>query len=251
MLPLLLALVPLSAQAPSRVVTFPVDGVERKALVYPGGGAAPATGRPLVLAFHGHGGTMRSSARKADVHTVWPEATVIYPEGLPAPGMTDPNGERNGWQKRPGALGDRDLKFVDAILAGTKGYDPKRVYAMGHSNGGRMVYVLWAARSERFAAYGPSGSPAGLLVGRLAPAPFLATAGETDPLVSYESQMRGIEAIMKRTGAELSKARKTGFLHAVKGTGGIEVGAYLFPGGHEYPAEAIAATVALFKRTSR
>lgn len=54
---------------------------------------------PVVFAFHGHGGTMRNSAKKFRIHELWPEAIVVYPRGLPTPSMTDPEGKKPGWQK--------------------------------------------------------------------------------------------------------------------------------------------------------
>ena len=233
------------------VETYSIAGVERKAIVHPGSGAAPRGGRPLVLVFHGHGGTMRYSERKHDVHTRWPEATVVYPEGLPSRGINDADGARNGWQQRPRANGDRDLAFVDAILARQKGIDPKRVYATGHSNGGRFCYVLWAARGDRFAAYAPSGTPVLRPFALLKPTPFLAIAGFGDPLIKFEEQKQGVQALASRLGADLASGTKSGPLTFAKGTGGIEVGTYFFDGGHEYPDAALDATVALFKRTSR
>ena len=62
-----------------------VDGVTREALVY-----VPATAKthpcPVVFAFHGHGGTMRNAANKFACHKFWPEAIVVYMQGLDTPG---------------------------------------------------------------------------------------------------------------------------------------------------------------------
>ncbi|RYG44989.1 esterase [bacterium] len=227
------------------VKTFAVDGVERQALVVTPAGAGP---HPLVLAFHGHGGTMRNAARSFDVAARWPEAIVVYPQGLPIKGMNDPKGERNGWQQRDGEEGDRDLKFVDEMLAKTPNVDPKRVYSMGHSNGGRFTYVLWATRGDRFAAYSPSGSPAGLLARRFAPASAFVIAGEKDPIVNYRSQARSIGMLRTLLGVDTGKAKKSGYTTLAPGKDGLELGTYIHPGGHEYPREAAAGAVALFKR---
>ncbi|CAN5671813.1 hypothetical protein BH11ARM2_BH11ARM2_01020 [soil metagenome] len=242
MLPFLLIL------ASPSVETFQVGGVQRQALVYRGTGTEPMAGRPLVLAFHGHGGSMRQAARSFDVQTNWPEATVVYPDGLPTPGMTDPEGQRKGWQQKPGEQKDRDLAFTDAILSRMKGYDPKRVYAMGHSNGGRFTYVLWAERGSVFAAYGISGSPVIGLFRQLKPASAFITAGEKDPIVPYRSQEWSIDAVRRLLGADPSRAKKDGYLSLEPAKDGLELGTYIFPRGHEFPAEAARATVELFKR---
>ncbi|HVL39941.1 MAG TPA: hypothetical protein VM328_11180, partial [Fimbriimonadaceae bacterium] len=120
---------------------FEVEGVKRQALVVePKGAGKPA----LVLGFHGFGGNMRNAARSFAIHYHWPEALVVYPQGLEVGSARLPDSPRRpGWQNLPGAQEDRDLRFVDRILLELKGrYDPKRVFAMGHSNGGRYTYVL-------------------------------------------------------------------------------------------------------------
>src|SRR5262245_26421439 len=107
------------AQTPTPA-SWDVDGVRREALIY-----APAKkteGKvPLVFDFHGHGGTARHAARTHHFHETWPEAVVVYMQGLNTPGkLTDPEGKRTGWQHGPGDQQDRDLKFFDAVLASLK-----------------------------------------------------------------------------------------------------------------------------------
>ena len=44
-------------------------------------------------------------------HETWPEAIVVYMQGLNTPGkLTDPEGKKSGWQSGPGDQKDRDLK---------------------------------------------------------------------------------------------------------------------------------------------
>ena len=228
----------LLAPAP-KVQVFKVDGVDREALVYQGSATKPI----VVLAFHGHGGSMRQASRSFEMHIFWPEATVVYPQGLPSATPNDPQGRRNGWQVRQGTNGDRDLKFVDAILKSIDGIDPKRTFAMGHSNGGAMTYLLWAERRGKFAAFGPSGSPALHLMPKLKPAPFFHIAGENDRIVSYSGQKLTIERLQKLNGIDTSKAEKSGFVTLY----GSTMGTYVHPGGHEYPKAAAKATVEFFK----
>ncbi len=246
----MLALLFAVAQGSSHVETFTVDGVERQALVFPGTGVAPKEGRPLVLAFHGHGGGMRQAARSFDTQDLWPEAKVIYPQGLATKGITDSEGRLPGWQQNAGDQGDRDLKFVDAILAAQKDVDSKRIYSMGHSNGGRFTYLLWATRGDRFAAYGPSSSPAALLARDFRPAPAFVTAGEADTIVPFRTQKITIDRVARLDGVDLDKGAKTGYVTLVQGANGIELGTYISPAGHAFPSAAVAATVALFKRHS-
>lgn len=75
---------------------------------------------PLLFAFHGHGGTVRTASRSFRFQEEWPEAVVVYLQGLPTPGKTDPEGRKPGWQKKPGDQGDRDLRFFDTVLKAMK-----------------------------------------------------------------------------------------------------------------------------------
>ena len=133
-----------AADAPQRM-TWTVDGVEREALVYVPA-AAKNTATPVVFAFHGHGGTMQFAARRYAFHKLWPEAIAVYPQGLKTPGrLVDLEGKLPGWQGKAGDQNDRDLKFFDAMLASLKRdyqIDERRIYSMGHSNGGGFTYLL-------------------------------------------------------------------------------------------------------------
>ncbi len=159
-----------AAEEPARR-EWSVDGVAREALVYVPA-SAKTNAAPVVFAFHGHGGNMRNTVRTFNIHTLWPEAIVVYPQGLNTPGrLTDPEGKKPGWQHGVGAQGDRDLKFFDAMLASLKKdykVDAKRIYSTGHSNGGGFTYLLWATRGEHFAAYAPSASAASAIGRELA-----------------------------------------------------------------------------------
>lgn len=241
------------ASAP-QTVHLDIDGVDREALVYPASKPSGAEGSPLVFGFHGHGGNMRNAARSFEMHAQWPEAVVVYMQGLPTPGgIVDPEGKKNGWQLAPAQQGGRDLAFFDAMLAKVrKDYriDPHRIYSMGHSNGGRFTYVLWAARPDVFAAFGPSSSPATGLLFRMTAKPVFHIAGEKDPLVSYDSQKATIEALIRKN--ECGKGQSRGdYLTYYPGSNGNDVATYITPGGHEYPRAANAKMVEFFKAHSK
>src|SRR5689334_19713264 len=101
------------AAEPART-TFTVIAVGREALIF----VTPATSKaPVIFAFHGHGGNMHFAAAGMAFQNSWPEAIVVYPQGLPTPGIVfDHEGKKPGWQREAGQEGDRDLKFVDAML---------------------------------------------------------------------------------------------------------------------------------------
>ncbi|HYE97712.1 MAG TPA: esterase [Planctomycetota bacterium] len=231
-------------------VEWTVDGTMREALVAVGSAENP----PLVFAFHGHGGTMCHSARSFALEKQWPEAVVVYPQGLPTPGrLSDPEGRKPGWQHGIGEQGDRDLKFFDAMLATIKQkhrIDPKRVYATGHSNGGQFSYLLAGARREALAAIAPSGAAGGGFVKE--PIPLFHIAGENDPLVRYAAQKRSIETVRALNGCDAA------------GQDGGAPGCTLYPSSkgapvlvfvhdqeHAFPREAPALIVRFLKSQSR
>src|SRR6267143_3519704 len=136
--------------ASAEVVTWTVDGDKREALVF--APSAPPGGKlPLIFSFHGHGDDMENF-QYVGLQRAWPEAIVVYFQGLPSR-----DGYR-GWQVEPGEYNDRDLKLVDVALASLRkkyNVDDDRIYATGFSNGAHFTYLLWAARPNVFAAYAP------------------------------------------------------------------------------------------------
>jgi len=260
LLPLsLLAAVAAAQDAADRVAprTWTVDGVERSALV-----ALPATtptaAQPaaLVFVFHGHGGRSATAARSFRLHELLPDAVVVHPQGLPTPGrLTDPDGKRSGWQAAIGDQGDRDLRFVDAMLATLRAelaIDERRIHATGHSNGGGFTYLLYAARSEDFASFAPSaaGGVRHLRDGQPIPRPLLHVAGRNDALVPFATQRRNVDAIIAAVRADAGApwdAVPGATVH--RGTAGELVATWLHDGGHEFPAAAAPAIAAFFRAT--
>ena len=230
-----------------------VDGVVRQALVY-----APSQARgeaaPVVFVFHGRGGTMHNAARNFGYHTLWPESIVVYPQGVPTPGvLIDLEGKMPGWQYGIGDHGDRDLKFFDAMLASLKedyGVDEKRIYATGLSNGGAFTYLLWATRGDIFAAFAPCAAAAPQMARRFKPKPVLHLAGEKDSLVKFEWQQQTIDVLRRINQCGDGEPWEPGCtLYPSKI--GAPVVAFIHPGVHEFPAKAPAIIVKFFKQHAK
>jgi polyhydroxybutyrate depolymerase len=245
----------LEASAVPRTEKFVVDGVRREALVYKNTRPAPAAGAPLVLFFHGHGGTAALVADRIHFHKAMPEAVVAYLQGLPGvPGITDPQGVENGWQKQLGEVGDRDLHFVDAVLAQLpRRYriDPNRIYAEGHSNGARFAHLLWDQRPEAFAAFCSFSAQGGLLITGNVPKPIFMGIGENDPIVPAAGQLLSVRLVRRLLQTDSSRATEQGYLRTEPGIGGTELATYIHPGGHEWPAAATPLIVDFFRRHAR
>jgi polyhydroxybutyrate depolymerase len=232
-----------------------VDGLPREALVY-----VPTTETtqptPVIFAFHGHTGKMDGTARWG-LHKLWPEALVIYPQGVPTPGMfSDPAGEKSGWQTRPGQVDDRDLKFVDKMLATVRReyrVDDRRVFATGISNGGIFTYLLWAERGTEFAAVAPMAAidavQPGEMVPKMQPKPVLHIFGERDESMKVAWQQKTIEALRKLNQCSAAEPTASGIVYPSKL--GAPVIAFAHPGGHGMPASAPARIVAFFREHAK
>jgi polyhydroxybutyrate depolymerase len=243
----------LSAQEPTPR-TWQVEGVSREGLVYIP--EKKSEGKlPLVFDFHGHGGTARNAARSHHIHKVWPEAVVVYLQGLKTPGkLTDPEGKRPGWQSRPGDQMDRDLKCFDVVLASIKKelpIDEQRIFSTGHSNGGAFTYLLWAKRGDVFAAFAPVAAPAGLYFADAKPKPLFHSASESDPIVAFAMQKRTFERVKKMNGCDDKGEEWAKGCLRYSSKSGPPVVVHLHDGGHKYPEAAPELIVKFFKEQGK
>lgn len=236
-----------------------IDGVAREGLFHVPTSATQSP-TPVVFAFHGHGGTMQRAAIMFDFHHVWPEALVVYLQGLNTPGrLTDPEGKKLGWQNAAGGQGDRDLKLFDAVLASLKTdykVDERRIYSTGHSNGGGFTYLLWSTRGDVFAAVAPSAASGPdeswtKRVTALTPKPVLHLAGEKDPLVKFEWQQRTMDALRKLNDCEETGSEWSQWCTLYRSKKGTPVVTLIHPGAHNFPPEAPPLFVKFFKEHAK
>jgi polyhydroxybutyrate depolymerase len=235
------------AQAGGETVTFKVGDVERTALVF-----APTKkteNPPVLFMFHGHGGGSRQAAVQWRYHLSWPEAVVVYPQGLPGwAGRTDPEGKRSGWQGAPGQLDDRDIKFTDAMLAwAAKEWKatPSRTFATGHSNGSLMTWVLQTKRADKFAAFAGACAP-GSLWYREAPAkPAFVVAGVEDELVGIRGMRIFADAVVRKNECSGTPTLRGDGIKVYRGKSAVWIWEY--DGGHTPPRNCGEKVVEFFK----
>ena len=132
--------------------TLTVDGVERQALVHVPSAYDGKVALPVVMMFHGSGGTAESVVKetgwvaKSDVSSF----IVVFPEAT-RPDMTQPPkfGRNNpAWNDGSGRFhaGERniaDVAFIAALLDHLEAkfvLDKRRVFATGFSNGASMAF---------------------------------------------------------------------------------------------------------------
>ena len=111
-----------AAAANADVMKWTVDGTPREAIVIAPAKTAASGTAPVIFAFHGHGGNMQEADAGMRFENLWPQAVVVYPQGLPTDPSADPHGY--GWVYNTNRYGDRDLKFFDAMLATLRGEIP-------------------------------------------------------------------------------------------------------------------------------
>jgi polyhydroxybutyrate depolymerase len=207
------------------------DGERHYLLVRPSrAGDAP---RPLVLVLHGHGGSARQVLGEGFGRaplSLWrtiadrDEVLVVALDG------TKGADGHHGWNDCRGDAPDNprsdDVSFAKAVIARMlrdEHADPRRVYAIGMSNGGMMAFRLALQLEPPLAAFAAvsASMAANSVCGPAAwPVSALLIDGTADPLMPYSGGEVGFRRKKNRgavIGAEASAAywRRTDRLEAV------------------------------------
>jgi polyhydroxybutyrate depolymerase len=245
------------AQVPasqSQTLTYNVDGVERQAMVFVPDSAPPSGKVPVVFGFHWHGGTMAEDAQVFAFQKYWPEAVVVYMQGLPTKADTPAD---YGWQHELGVAGDRDLKFFDVVLASLRKQMPidnQRIYAAGFSDGSQFSYFLWSQRPKVFAAFAiTAGRIMNDTVKLTEPHPAYLVVGTKDP--GYTNMRAVMDKVRELDGTKDSPGESCGTLAGVKGMGctsyastkNAPVNEYIHDNGHTYILPISPKFVEFFK----
>jgi len=232
------------------IMHWTIDGVQRDAIVFAPAPTIAAAKHPLVIGFHGHGGRMQGTSVQMHIQTLWPQAIVVYPQGLKTASPIDPAGSRPGWQSKAGENGDRDLKLVDAIVATMDQkytVDRRRVYATGFSNGGVFSYLLWAERAKTIAAIGEVAGRLDVSETLTTPRALLAVAGQHDTVDPFALQQQSIQAARQADSAPGAGSPCGPFCTFYMSPSATPVKTSIHPGGHVYPAWAPAQIVKFFR----
>ncbi len=238
------------AAAQPLTMHWAIEGVDRQALVFAPTSPFKDAKTPVLFAFHGHGGTMGTAALAMRFQSLWPEALVVYMQGLPTPSPVDPQGRHPGWQSNAGDLGDRDLKFFDAALASLKAkypLDPRRIYAAGFSNGGYFSYLLWTARAGTFAGFASIAGALRTGMQLTVAKPLLQVIGQQDAIVPVASQMRAVAAAQAVDGATTGGQACGQGCTLYPSSKGAPVEMIVHAGGHTVPPGAAAKIVDFLK----
>lgn len=166
-------------------MTWKVENCYRQALVLAPKAGTPNGKHPLVFVFHAHNHTMQDTLEQLKIQATWPEAIVVYPQGLDTPKQGKEEDE-SGWQKQKdqkAPVGNRDLKLFDTMVAAMRQkfkVDDTQIYAAGFSNGAAFCYLLWAERANVIAAIAEIAGGLNKNESLNTPRPVLAIIGDGD-----------------------------------------------------------------------
>jgi sugar lactone lactonase YvrE/dienelactone hydrolase len=233
---LFLGLCALPAGAERIDLSLKVRQKTRKAIVDLGRDVAAAA--PVVFVFHHGNGTSAGMAALTRFSEAWPEATIVYLQGI-----------GGGYANVPG-YEEEDVEAVEAILDHLKTIsrvDERRIYATGFSNGGYFTMNLLWERPERFAAFAPvaaSGIPSVLRWAAI-PRPVLMVFGKKDALYLAERSHRMLLRLndCSPTGTEWEPGA---VLHG-SCVSGQPVLFWTHDGGHDWAKDATARIVRFFQ----
>jgi polyhydroxybutyrate depolymerase len=189
----------LIAAANLQTVTLTVDGIERRALVHLPPVYDGKAALPVVLMFHGNGGTAESVVKETGWLAKSDAASfiVVFPEAT-RPDMTQPPkfGRNNpAWNDGSGRFhaGERDIAdvaFIDLLLDHLEAkfvVDKRRVFATGFSNGASMAFRVGLELSDRIAAIAPVSGALWIAEPKIArPVSLLYITGTADPINPME-----------------------------------------------------------------
>ena len=140
-------------------VTILHNGITREYILYVPEIYSDNVSVPLLINFHGGGGTATGQMYVADMRPVADTANfiLVYPQGLELN-----NGGSTHWNSMLVSDSNKssvdDFGFIDALIADlllTYNIDSTRLYATGFSNGADMSFTLGCYLQNRIAAVAP------------------------------------------------------------------------------------------------
>ncbi len=142
-----------------------VNGLKRTYLVHFPQGADRSKTLPVVLGFHGGGGTAEGfiATTQLDEFSDQKGFLAVYPQGVGKQRKGKLFGTWNAGRCCGEAMENKidDVGFISALIEDVANHysiDRKRIFVTGHSNGAAFAYRLACELSEKIAAIGPVSS---------------------------------------------------------------------------------------------
>ncbi len=187
------------AAAKLQTVALTAGDLERSALLHLPPAYDGKTALPLVLMFHGKGGTPEASVKetewvaKADAAgfiVAFPKATRPDPTQPAKFGRNNPAWNDGSGRFHAGERKVADVAFIAALLDHLEAkfaVDRRRVFATGFSNGASMTFRVGLELSERIAAIAPVSGALWIAEPKSArPVSLLYLTGTADPINPME-----------------------------------------------------------------
>ena len=165
-----------------------VDGETREYLIYIPNSYDTIKSVPLLLNFHGFGGSANEFMNDADMRSLAASYSfiLVYPQGSSLDGFSHWNACPIGGDNKSDA---DDFGFVEAIInkvSSQYNIDVERIYSAGYSNGGIMAYGLANYRSDLIAAVASvSGAMLDCIGSTSHPMPVVHLHGTSDGVLPY------------------------------------------------------------------
>jgi polyhydroxybutyrate depolymerase len=223
-------------------VTLDVDGRSRSFILRMPAGDPHAVA-PVVVAFHPFGMSAEYMQARVPIGRAWPQAIVVYPEG---------SGRPQSWQNRPGDLGDRDLRFFDAMRGWLRDHacvDEGRMFVIGYSNGAGLAYAIACARSTVVAGIAIASGRLGCTP--VAPVPVIMRHGTRDATIGYVQALTAAAAFSTANACKAPPKSGAPGCSEAAGCASARVVLCTDDGGHEYDPAFTAEAVDFFRRAGR
>ena len=164
------------------------DGIDREYILYIPNSYDGTSSVPLMLNFHGFGGSASQFMQEADMRSLAEADTfiLVYPQGSCLDGSSHWNPCPTGGDNKSTA---DDVGFFESMISEISSQynlDMERIYAAGYSNGGMMAYGLANYKSDIIAAVASvSGTMLNCTGPTSHPMPVIHLHGTSDAVVSY------------------------------------------------------------------
>ena len=164
------------------------DSINREYVLYIPDSYDGTSSVPLMLNFHGFGGSASDYMQEADMRSLAEVDTfiLVYPQGSCSEGSSHWNPCPTGGDNKSTA---DDVGFVESMISeisSNYSLDMERIYAVGYSNGGMMAYGLANYKSDLIAAVASvSGTMLDCIGPTSHPMPVVHLHGTSDDVVSY------------------------------------------------------------------
>mgnify|MGYP006083891175 CR=1 FL=1 len=172
----------------TNAISISHNGINREYVLYVPNSYNGTSPVPMLLNFHGFGGSASSFMNDADMRAEAESNTfiLVYPQGSCSSGSSHWNPCPTGGDNKSTA---DDVGFVDLMIQEISSeytIDMERIYAAGYSNGGMMAYGLANYKSELIAAVASvSGAMLDCTSAASHPMPIIHLHGTSDGVIPY------------------------------------------------------------------